>query len=45
MSGCFTFEVTARDPGSAARAGRLRLQRAELETPVFMPVGTQASVK
>ena len=39
------FEVLANDSGSAARVGRLRLARAELETPVFMPVGTQASVK
>ncbi|HTU58110.1 MAG TPA: tRNA guanosine(34) transglycosylase Tgt [Polyangiales bacterium] len=39
------FEVLANDSGSAARVGRLRLAQAELETPVFMPVGTQASVK
>jgi hypothetical protein len=29
----------------AARAGKLRLAHATVETPVFMPVGTQASVK
>ena len=40
-----SFEVLANDSGSAARVGRLRLAQAELETPVFMPVGTQASVK
>jgi queuine tRNA-ribosyltransferase len=45
MSAELSFEVSARDPSSAARTGRLRLRRAELETPVFMPVGTQASVK
>jgi queuine tRNA-ribosyltransferase len=28
-----------------ARAGRLRTAHGEIETPVFMPVGTQASVK
>lgn len=39
------FEVLAEDAGSAARVGRLRLAQADLETPVFMPVGTQASVK
>jgi queuine tRNA-ribosyltransferase len=39
------FEVLAQDGGSAARVGRLRLAQADLETPVFMPVGTQASVK
>jgi queuine tRNA-ribosyltransferase len=40
-----SFQVQAEDPSSAARAGVLKLGRAELETPVFMPVGTQASVK
>jgi queuine tRNA-ribosyltransferase len=40
-----SFEVLANDSGCAARVGRLRLAQAELETPVFMPVGTQASVK
>jgi len=42
------FEVLAEDSGqtpTAARVGRLELRGAELETPVFMPVGTQASVK
>jgi queuine tRNA-ribosyltransferase len=40
-----TFEVQHTDPGCAARAGVLRLPHGEVETPVFMPVGTQASVK
>ena len=39
------FEVLHRDPGSAARVGRLETSRAVVETPVFMPVGTQATVK
>lgn len=39
------FEVEARDSGCAARAGRLRLPHGVVETPIFMPVGTQASVK
>lgn len=39
------FEVQARDPASDARAGLLSLPHGELETPVFMPVGTQGSVK
>jgi len=39
------FDIEARDPGCAARVGRLRLPHGEVETPVFMPVGTQASVK
>jgi queuine tRNA-ribosyltransferase len=38
-----SFEVTAQD--GAARVGRMQTTRAEIETPVFMPVGTQASVK
>ena len=39
----FGFEVLAHD--GPARRGRLRTSRAVLETPVFMPVGTQATVK
>jgi queuine tRNA-ribosyltransferase len=39
------FDVLARDPGCAARTGRLETARAVVETPVFMPVGTQATVK
>ncbi len=45
MEMAMRFEVEARDPGCGARAGRLRLPHGEVETPVFMPVGTQASVK
>jgi queuine tRNA-ribosyltransferase len=41
----FDFRVTALDPESAARAGRLGNGRAAIDTPVFMPVGTQATVK
>lgn len=37
------FVVESTD--GAARAGRLTLAHAEVETPIFMPVGTQASVK
>lgn len=37
--------ITHRDPQSKARAGILKTAHGELETPVFMPVGTQASVK
>jgi queuine tRNA-ribosyltransferase len=37
------FEVVARD--GAARAGVLHTAHGSIETPVFMPVGTQASVK
>ena len=37
------FEVLARD--GAARAGRLTTAHGVIETPVFMPVGTAATVK
>ena len=40
----FSFEVTKTDP-SGARRGRLTTPHGVVETPVFMPVGTAASVK
>ncbi|MFW6052013.1 MAG: tRNA guanosine(34) transglycosylase Tgt [Myxococcota bacterium] len=39
----FAFEVGGRD--GAARTGRFTTPRAVVETPAFMPVGTQATVK
>jgi queuine tRNA-ribosyltransferase len=39
----FEFEVTATE--GAARAGNFRLPHGEVKTPVFMPVGTMATVK
>ncbi|HOJ22743.1 MAG TPA: tRNA guanosine(34) transglycosylase Tgt, partial [Armatimonadota bacterium] len=39
------FELLATDTKSAARRGRMDLGRVVVETPVFMPVGTQATVK
>lgn len=39
------FETTARDGGSKARTGRLYLPHGTVETPVYMPVGTNATVK
>jgi queuine tRNA-ribosyltransferase len=39
------FTLLARDPSSKARRGRLVTSRGIIETPVFMPVGTQATVK
>ena len=46
-SSSFQFEVTAtsQEMGVAGRCGLLTLPHATLETPVFMPVGTQATVK
>src|SRR3989338_533689 len=40
-----TFEIEKRLEGSLARAGRLTLPHGVVETPVFMPVGTKATVK
>ncbi|MDX8392100.1 MAG: tRNA guanosine(34) transglycosylase Tgt [Mariprofundaceae bacterium] len=39
------FERINRAEGSFARRGRLHLAHGMVETPVFMPVGTQATVK
>ena len=39
----FSFEVTARS--GAARRARMATAHGPVETPVFMPVGTQATVK
>jgi queuine tRNA-ribosyltransferase len=40
----FAFEVLQSDP-TGARRGRLRTPHGIIETPVFMPVGTAATVK
>jgi queuine tRNA-ribosyltransferase len=39
------FELLKTDAHSQARLGRLQTPHGILETPVFMPIGTQASVK
>ncbi|HOX26773.1 MAG TPA: tRNA guanosine(34) transglycosylase Tgt [Candidatus Krumholzibacteria bacterium] len=41
----FSFSITHRDRGSAARAGLLRTPHGDVPTPVFMPVGTAGTVK
>jgi len=41
----FSFEVAKSDSATGARLGRLTTPHGALETPVFMPVGTQATVK
>ncbi len=41
----FTFQITAADPHTAARAGTFQTPHGLLQTPVFAPVGTQATVK
>ena len=40
-----TFELVAECPDTRARAGLLHTAHGTIETPVFMPVGTQATVK
>lgn len=39
------FEIRAYDPQTHARMGIVRTAHGEFRTPVFMPVGTQGSVK
>lgn len=39
------FELFKTDSSSRARLGRITTTRGVIDTPVFMPVGTQASVK
>jgi queuine tRNA-ribosyltransferase len=41
----FHFEILARDSRTQARLGRITTPHGQFTTPVFMPVGTQASVK
>jgi queuine tRNA-ribosyltransferase len=41
----FSFEIQAECPVTHARAGLLHTPHGIIETPVFMPVGTQATVK
>jgi queuine tRNA-ribosyltransferase len=41
----FHFELEAVCPDTGARAGVLHTAHGDVETPVFMPVGTQAAVK
>ncbi|MDO9556737.1 MAG: tRNA guanosine(34) transglycosylase Tgt [Coriobacteriia bacterium] len=39
------FDITARDSVTAARAGVFHTAHGPIKTPVFMPVGTRATVK
>src|SRR3990172_13210371 len=41
----FGFDVLQQDPASRGRVGRLRTWHGDVETPTFMPVGTQPTVK
>ena len=39
------FTILQKAPGSLARHGTLTTAHGQVQTPVFMPVGTQATVK
>ena len=39
------FSIQHRDPGSSARAGSIETAHGTIQTPIFMPVGTQGTVK
>lgn len=41
----FEFDLLAKDPRCAARRGCLHTPHGDIQTPIFMPVGTQATVK
>jgi len=41
----FSFELIKTDPETGARAGIFHTPHGDIETPVYMPVGTQAAVK
>ncbi len=41
----FSFKLIETDPASSARLGKISTPHGEINTPVFMPVGTQATVK
>ncbi|HSL32664.1 MAG TPA: tRNA-guanine transglycosylase, partial [Candidatus Limnocylindrales bacterium] len=48
MTGAASFDVLVPPPpdgSTAARLGRLALPRGVVDTPQFMPVGTNATVK
>src|SRR3954470_22337513 len=41
----FAFEIIGEDAGSRARLGRFTTPHGDVDTPAFMPVGTQGTVK
>jgi queuine tRNA-ribosyltransferase len=45
LTSALRFEIQATCPETGARAGLLHTAHGTIETPVFMPVGTQATVK
>ncbi len=45
MTQPITYELIKKDARTGARRGRIHTPHGVIETPVFMPVGTQATVK
>ncbi|MBQ1621707.1 MAG: tRNA guanosine(34) transglycosylase Tgt [Selenomonas sp.] len=45
LAPAITYELIAKDERTGARAGIIHTPHGSFETPIFMPVGTQASVK
>lgn len=41
----FTYDIVAEDPTTHARAAVLHTPHGDIPTPIFMPVGTKATVK
>ncbi len=41
----FSYECVHQDKNSKARAGIIRTPHGEIETPIFMPVGTHGAIK
>ncbi|MBQ1840569.1 MAG: tRNA-guanine transglycosylase, partial [Atopobiaceae bacterium] len=41
----FSYDIVAEDPTTHARAGVLHTPHGDIPTPIFMPVGTKATVK
>ena len=39
------FKIDALDPGSSARTGEITTAHGKIQTPIFMPVGTNGTVK
>ena len=45
MNQAITYELLNKDKNSSARRGVIHTPHGDIQTPVFMPVGTQATVK
>ena len=39
------FAISFQEKGSSARCGILKTHHSEIQTPVFMPIGTQGVIK